>query len=166
MLLLENNKEWRRLGGKLILPVHDELIAEVPIQNWKRGGELLSALMCKAADYLPFPSKCDVTTTLRWYGLEYPCQYIEPTSVSNLNELPEDEIKWVQYMLTECEYSLPVIPNEDGSDLRGDATVGINGKITPEYEDAITQYCQKYQIEDSEQFIKHIKQKVIYGTTK
>ena len=28
ILLLEHNPEWLKLGGKFILPVHDELIAE------------------------------------------------------------------------------------------------------------------------------------------
>ena len=66
-------------------------------------------------------------------------------------------------MLIECEYTLPVIPNEDGTEPRGDAAIGVNGKISPEYNEAITNYCQKYHITDTKEFINHIKNKVIYG---
>lgn len=95
MLKVENDEEWKRLGGRILVPVHDELIAEVPIENWKEGGERLSQLMCEAANFLPFSIKCDVTTTYRWYGLEYPCPYKQPESIQNLAD--ESEINWVLY---------------------------------------------------------------------
>lgn len=160
ILLLENNPEWKALGGRLLVPVHDELICEVPIENWERGGELLSQLMCEAAKFLPFKSKCDVETSLRWYGLSYPCPYTEPKS---LNDLTTDEIKWIQYMLTEMEYELPVIENEDGSKPRGDAAKGVNGVITDEFNEYIADYKFKYNVNSDEDFINHIKNKVING---
>lgn len=159
MLMLENNEEWRRIGGRLILPVHDELIAEVPIDNWKKGGELLSKIMCDAASFLPFPSKCDVTTTIRWYGLEYPCPYSKPTSVDTDQE---DEVKWIQYHLVDLEYSLPVFKEADGSKPKGDAASGVNGKITDEYKHAIQDYLNRYKLQPDE-FINHIENKVIKG---
>ena len=160
ILLLENNPEWKAIGGRLLVPVHDELICEVPIENWKRGGELLSQLMCEAAKFLPFKSKCDVETSLRWYGLSYPCPYTEPKS---LNDLTTDEIKWVQYMLTEMEYDLPIIKNEDGSKPRGDAAKGVNGVITDKFKECISDYKLKYNVGSDEEFINHIKNKVING---
>lgn len=159
ILLLENDPEWKSIGGRLLVPVHDELICEVPIEHWKRGGELLSSLMCKAAEFLPFPSKCDVTTTLRWYGLEYPCPYSRPNSLDNLIA---DEVKWVQYMLTEMEYQLPVILEPDGSKPRGDAALGVNGVITEDYLSAIQDYINRYNISKDE-FIEHIYKKVVEG---
>ena len=45
MLKVFNNAEWKSLGGRVINQVHDELIAEIPIRNAKRGGEILSQLM-------------------------------------------------------------------------------------------------------------------------
>ena len=159
ILMLEHNEEWKSIGGRLLVPVHDELIAEVPIENWKRGGELLSEMMCKAASFLPFPSKCDVTTTLRWYGLEYPCKYKKPESI--VTDDPE-EIKWIQYHLFESEYVLPVYKNEDGSKPRGDAAMGINGKKSDEYEDAIVHYLSRYHV-TQEQFIEDIEKRVTFG---
>lgn len=136
-----------------------EVIAEVPIENWKEGGEILSRCMSEAGDFLPFPINCDVTTTLRWYGLSYPCVYEEP---KNLDNLTEEHIKWLQYMLIESEYVLPVYPNEDGSKPIGDAAEGINGIDSEELRNSMSDYMKKYKI-DENSFIKHIKTNVIEG---
>lgn len=161
ILMLENNPEWKSLGGRLLVPVHDELICEVPMENWKRGGELLSQIMCDAANFLPFSSKCDVTTTLRWYGLEYPCKYDEPDS---LEHLTSDNIKWIQYHLIELEYVLPVLLGEDGEKPIGDAAHGINGVVTEEFKSSIHDYIASRKIAES-QFVSTIKQEVLYGSS-
>lgn len=160
ILMLENNPEWRKMGGRLLIPVHDELVCEVPMDKWKEGGELLSKMMCDAADFLPFPSKCDVTTTLRWYGLEYPCVYPKPSS---LNNLTEDEVKWVQYHLCELEYQLPVLPDENGDKPRGDAAQGVNGVVTDEYNNAIQDYINRYRLSEDtfiDAICKHVEEGV------
>jgi len=160
ILMLEQSEEWKNLGGRLLLPVHDELIAEVPIENWEEGGRVLSSTMIKAASFLPFPSKCDVTTTLRWYGLEFPCKYTKPSSLS---EMSEDEIKWVQYMLHECEYDLPVFKDENGEKPRGDAALGVNGKKSDQLDLAIRDYMNRYKIQDDKTFIDNIEKRVVEG---
>ena len=148
ILELENNEEWKRLGGTLLIPVHDELICEAPIQHWEEAGKVLSKCMCDAADFFPFPSKCDVTTTFRWYGVEYPCPYKKPESISDdwSSTLSEDEIKWIQYHLYDLEYTLPVYKNEDGSKPRGDAALGIQGTVSEELVDAVNRYCKNRNI--------------------
>ena len=158
MLKLYFNKEWHDIGGRMLVPVHDEIIAEVPIEHWKRGGELLSGMMCEAASFLPFPSKCDVTTSLRWKGLEYPCQYPKPKSLTNLTE---DEVKWVQYHLCECEYVLPVYKDEKGEKPKGDASVGVNGIVSEEYLQCLAE-CKKelYAVSD-EDFIEKVENYVV-----
>ena len=158
MLKLYFNKEWNDIGGRMLVPVHDEIIAEVPIEYWKRGGELLSGMMCEAASFLPFPSKCDVTTSLRWKGLEYPCQYPKPKSLTNLTE---DEVKWVQYHLCECEYVLPVYKDEKGEKPKGDASVGVNGIVSEEYLKCLAE-CKKelYAVSD-EDFIEKVENYVV-----
>ena len=158
VLMLENNEEWKQIGGRLLLPVHDELIAEVPVEHAQRGGELLSGLMCEAASFLPFPSKCDVTTTVRWYGLEYPPQYPKPASVDTTDE---NEIKWLQYHLFEMEYLLPILKNEDGSKPRGDAAYGVNGIRTLEMEECIKQYIAKYRIHP-DKFLDDIEHRILW----
>ena len=160
ILMLESNEEWKKLGGRLLVPVHDELICEVPMDKWKEGGELLSSIMSQAGDFLPFPINCDVETSLRWYGLSYPCPYSRPTSLENNSE---DEVKWIQYMLHELEYRLPVFKDENGEKPRGDAAHGVNGVVSDEYKHAIEDYKARYNISTDEEFIEHINNKVIKG---
>lgn len=160
MLLIDNDPEWNALGGHVIIPVHDELIAEVPIENWEPCAKRLSQLMCDAASFLPFASKCDVTVSYRWNGMEYPCKYPEPT---NLDNLTEDEVRWVQYHLFEVGYELPVIKGPDGEKPEGDAALGVNGIITDEFNNYINDYCNRYNIE-RDKFIYHIHIKVHTGS--
>lgn len=160
MLKLQNSEEWAAIGGRLLVPVHDELIAEVPIDKWKEGGELLSRLMSEAGEFLPFPISCDVTTTLRWYGLEYPCPYPKPVSVDTAEP---DEVKWIQYHLFESEYELPVYKDENGEKPKGDAALGVNGIISDEYIRAIDDYRRRYKLNTEQEFLDFIEHKVIYG---
>ena len=162
ILMIENNEEWKRLGARLLVPVHDELIAEAPIENAEEAGKLLSKLMCDAANFLPFDSKCDIEQTYRWYGMEAPCPYSEPLYY-NLDEMSDDEIKWIQYHIVECEYILPVFKDENGDKPRGDAAKGVNGKVTDELKSAVSDYCHRYSI-TTDEFISHIKKKVQEGT--
>lgn len=159
MIRLESNEEWQQIGGRLLIPVHDELIAEVPLEHYKRGGEILSQMMCEAADFLPFPSKCDVTTSLRWKGMEYPCPYPKP---KNLTDITEDEVKWVQYHLCECEYILPVYKDENGDKPKGDAAVGVNGVVSEEYLQAVELCKQEMHATSDEEFIEKVEHYVLY----
>lgn len=161
LLKIFNNKEWHELGARVLLPVHDELIAEVPLRNAKRAGELLSALMSEAGNFLPFTISCDVETTYKWYGLEYPCPYTRPDVDENtkLSELSTSEIQWIQYHLYECEYTLPVYKDKDGKKPLGDAALGVNGIWSQETEDAINDYIKKHSISLNE-FIDDIYHRV------
>lgn len=153
-----NDQRWKDIGGRLLVPVHDELIAEVPIDKWKEGGEILSSVMSEAGNFLPFPISCDVTTTLRWYGAEYPCQYPKPES---LDGLTSEEIKWIQYHLYENEYILPTYRDENGDKPRGDAALGINGVDSTEMRECMKDYMNKYNV-STDNFLDHIQRKVEY----
>ena len=159
ILKIDNDPDWARIGGHILIPVHDEIIAEVPIQYAEEGGKILSKCMVDAASFLPFPSKCDVETMINWYSLSYPCPYTRPTKLTNLTE---DEVRWVQYYLYCAGYELPIIPNDDGSDLKGDAAKGVNGKTSPEYYSLLEEYMKYYRISEDE-FIDHIEKRVISG---
>jgi hypothetical protein len=164
MLKIFNSKEWYELGAVVLLPVHDEIIAEVPIRNAKRAGELLGQLMSDAGSFLPFTISCDVTTSTRWYGLEYPCQYTKPQKYDKDNLTP-DEIKWIQYHLFDCEYQLPIYNEPDGKKPMGDAAFGVNGVWSNETDSAIFDYMHRNKITEDE-FIDHIENKVIYDLQK
>ena len=71
MILVGNDEILAELGFRLLVPVHDELIAECPEENVKECSERFAALMSKAAESaLSIPIKCDVSVTKEWYGDE------------------------------------------------------------------------------------------------
>ena len=71
MIDMSNNERLKELGFKLLIPVHDEVIAECPQENAKECSELLAQVMCKAAEkILEMPIKCDVVVSKEWYGKE------------------------------------------------------------------------------------------------
>lgn len=156
ILNLCNNKRWQEIGGRLLVPVHDELITEVPEQYAEEGAKILSDCMCGAASFMPFPITCDVETSYRWYGMEYPCPYPKPESLTDYNS---DEIKWIQYHLVEMEYKLPVYKDENGEKPRGDAAKGVNGVESPEMKADIDDYIKSRHI-SSEEFIDYIEKEV------
>ena len=69
MILVGNDKRLKELGFRLLIPVHDELIAECPEENVKECSERFAQLMSEAAkSALSIPIKCDVEVTRAWYG--------------------------------------------------------------------------------------------------
>ena len=69
MILVGNDERLKELGFKLLIPVHDELIGECPIENAKECKERFAQLMSDAAkSRLTIPIKCDVELTREWYG--------------------------------------------------------------------------------------------------
>lgn len=71
MAKIYNNKEFRELGGRIILQIHDEIICICPIPNIKRCSELLADIMSNAIPDCNIPFPVDVTCNLRWYGKDY-----------------------------------------------------------------------------------------------
>jgi len=69
MILVGNDERLKELGFRLLIPVHDELIAECPEENVKECSERFAMLMGKAAESgLSIPIRCDVEITREWYG--------------------------------------------------------------------------------------------------
>lgn len=72
MILVGNDKRLKELGFRLLIPVHDELIAECPEENIKECSERFAQLMSEAAQSrMTIPIKCDVEITKAWYGEQY-----------------------------------------------------------------------------------------------
>lgn len=65
---IHNNARLKELGFRLLVPVHDEFLAECPIENAKECKELFAKCMCDAAVDLGIPISCDVEVTKAWYG--------------------------------------------------------------------------------------------------
>ena len=76
MIKLHNDKRLRELGFRLLITIHDEVIAECPEKNAKKCAKLLSEIMCQSAEeILDMPMNCDVETSKCWYGKEYEFVY-------------------------------------------------------------------------------------------
>ena len=97
---------------------------------------------------------------MRWYGLEYPCPYKKPASV---DEADEDGVKWLQYMLYDAEYVLPVYKEADGSKPRGDRAYGINGVRSEEFETALTDFMIKNNL-DKQNVIEALDSRWLTGS--
>ena len=71
MIKLHQSDELKKLGFRILIPVHDEIIAECPEENAEECSKLLADTMSRAAEeILEMPIKCDVEVTYCWYGEE------------------------------------------------------------------------------------------------
>ena len=71
MIELNKDERLKELGFRLLIPVHDEVIAECPEENVKECSKLLAEVMSKAAEeILKMPFSCDVALSYEWYGEE------------------------------------------------------------------------------------------------
>lgn len=161
ILRLINDPRWKAFGGRLLVPVHDELIAEVPLEYAEEAGDILIECMCEAGNFLPFTISCDLETTERWYGLslESITKHAKPDSFDNLSE---DNIKWIQCHLCEMEYVLPLFNDEDGNKPRGDAAHGVSGQWSSAMDESIADYCSRYRV-SKESFFDDIELRVQRG---
>ena len=72
MIELYNNERLKELGFRILIPVHDEIIAECPEKNAKECSRLLTEVMSHAAEeILHMPFSCDCEISKAWYGKEY-----------------------------------------------------------------------------------------------
>lgn len=71
MVAIFNDKEINDLGFRLLIPVHDELLGECPIENAERVSQRLSELMVSATKpEIPVKFKCDPYIAKHWYADE------------------------------------------------------------------------------------------------
>lgn len=69
MIALNRDDRLRELGFRMLIPVHDEIIAECPKENAKEVKERFQHIMETSGDSkLTIPVHCDVTCSERWYG--------------------------------------------------------------------------------------------------
>ena len=164
MLKLVNDPEWKEIGGRLILPVHDELMVEVPFECREKGAEVLKKCMEQAGDFLPFPISCDIEETFRWYGISVDDLFsFERPADMNFDTMSESNIKWVQSRLYECGYELPVLKGPDGKKPIGVAAKGVNGVVSDDLTSFCSDYRNRYALNSDQEFLDHIDKLVING---
>ena len=68
MILINNDKRLKELGLRLLLTIHDELIAEAPAENIEEASNRMAELMIKAGEEkISVPMKVDIEITNNWY---------------------------------------------------------------------------------------------------
>ena len=97
MIELNNNEELKQLGFRLLIPVHDEVIAECPQENMDECSKLLAQTMSKAAEkILEMPIKCDVEITKAWYGETVSGEEIKQKETNTSHGMDVDKLREVQ----------------------------------------------------------------------
>ena len=72
MVKLYEDERLKELGFRLLIQVHDELIAECPKENIAEVSERFARFMSEApGDKFTIPINCDVEITERWYGQKF-----------------------------------------------------------------------------------------------
>ena len=72
MIELNKNERLKELGFRMLIPIHDEILAECPEENAAEVIPLFAKIMSEApGERFIVPISCDVEVTHRWYGKKY-----------------------------------------------------------------------------------------------
>lgn len=108
MIMIDNDEELNRLGFKLLITVHDEVLGECPKENSAEASKRLSEVMVNAAkEKCSCKFKCDGYEVSRWYEDECSAEVLK--DYNNLIKKGVNEIKALQdikdkYSMIKPEY--------------------------------------------------------------
>jgi DNA polymerase I-like protein with 3'-5' exonuclease and polymerase domains len=72
MIALNNDPRLKELGFRMLVPIHDEILAECPEENVAEVVPRFAKIMSEApGERFVVPISCDVEITHRWYGKKY-----------------------------------------------------------------------------------------------
>lgn len=88
-----DNEELRKLGFRMLLQVHDELIGECPKENAEKVAEILSEVMKHSAEpVVSVPFKCDVDISPRWYYSDFKDSLQEKFNSEVKKGIPKEQV--------------------------------------------------------------------------
>lgn len=91
MIKIYNDEILNKLGFKLLIGVHDELIGECPEENAKEVADRLSYVMSTCiADYCVVPFKCDAEISKSWYEGPYQSTLLKEMK-ENMEKMSKEE---------------------------------------------------------------------------
>ena len=71
LIAVNSDKQLKEWGFRILIPIHDEILAECPKETAKQCKERFALLMNTCAkDKFTIPMRCDVECSERWYGEE------------------------------------------------------------------------------------------------
>lgn len=68
LLLIDENERFREIGGRVILPIHDEILAQIPIEYAEEGAKILEDCMIASGKEMDMDISVDVEIESRWTG--------------------------------------------------------------------------------------------------
>jgi DNA polymerase I-like protein with 3'-5' exonuclease and polymerase domains len=72
MIALNKDERLKELGFRMLVPIHDEILAECPEENAAEVVPRFAKIMSEApGERFIVPISCDVEITHRWYGKKY-----------------------------------------------------------------------------------------------
>lgn len=94
MRLIGTNEKLKQLDFKMVLLVHDEIIAECPFINSHDAIPIFKQCMLDAAKDLRSGAACDETSSLRWYGKDF--EYEDITEQTLLDLIHQEDLNLVK----------------------------------------------------------------------
>lgn len=86
MRLIGNDETLKKLDFKMVLLVHDEIIAECPFATAHEAIPIFKQCMLDAAKDLRSGAACDETSALKWYGKDFEYDDINNQTLYKLME--------------------------------------------------------------------------------
>ena len=92
MINIDNDEELNRLGFKLLITIHDEVLGECPKENIKQVANRLTQVMIDTAKpYMNVPMSCDAYMVKNWYSDELAAELEKELESSIKNNLTRDQ---------------------------------------------------------------------------
>lgn len=85
--LIGTNERLKKLGFKMAILVHDEILAECPYVTMREAEKLFTQGMLDSSKDLRTGAACDATASRCWYGDDIP---MEDITLENLRKLKEE----------------------------------------------------------------------------
>lgn len=112
MIKIHNDEELNRLGFRMLIGVHDELIGECPKENADEVAKRLSYVMSTCiAEHCVVPFKCDADVSERWYYNVY-CNELQTdkkafmgkgmTEEQAIDKICEEHIESTREFIMQC----------------------------------------------------------------
>ena len=94
MVIVARDPLIKKLGGRMVFQIHDELILDCPIENAEKVKNRLQSIMERSSTAVEvvLPMKCDMTTETRW-GEESMTLQLKTRHQELIDEGAEDPLK-------------------------------------------------------------------------
>ena len=86
IIFIGNDETLKKLDFKMVLLVHDEIIAECPFITAYQAIPIFKQCMLDAAKDLRSGAACDETSALKWYGKDFEYEDINHETLQKVKQ--------------------------------------------------------------------------------